>query len=157
MVGHGEGGLGELLDQDDGDVLGGHQLADQLVELGHHQRGQPHGDLVQQQQLGVGVEGPGDGQHLLFAPGEPAGQLPVALAEDGEAGVALLLQLGHLHGPTPEGVHEEVLGHRQVGEDGPAFGDGADPPTGQLLRRRLPDLLAVQPDASRRRPAAVRS
>ena len=97
-------------------------------------------------------------QHLLLAPGQPARQLPAPLAEDGEAGVALLLEVGHLRGPTAVGVHEQVLGHRQVGEDGPTFGDGAHTrggPDGPAAA--LADLLAVEPTPCPWWPASGRS
>ena len=54
------------------------------LQVVDHQRGQPLGGLVEEQQLGVAHERAGDGEHLLLAPGEKAA-LPVAqLAQLGE-------------------------------------------------------------------------
>ena len=65
-------GLGRvLLHQQDGDTLitdGLQDLEDRLDE----QRGQPHRWLVQEQQPGLGHEGPADGEHLLLAAREVA-------------------------------------------------------------------------------------
>ena len=78
----------------------GDGLGHELVELGHDERGEAHGDLVEQQQARVGEQRPGQGQHLLLASREPPRQLPTALPEDREPGVALLLEVGDLRGPA---------------------------------------------------------
>ena len=88
-----EGGLGELLDDDDGHAAGGDRRH-QLVEVGHDDGGQAHGDLVEQQHLGLPGQRARDGQHLLLAPRERAGQLPAALLEPGELLVGAGLDLG---------------------------------------------------------------
>src|SRR2546421_7371251 len=49
LVGDGEGGAGELLDEEDRDPLG-RQLADEVVQPGDDQRGEAHRDLVEQEQ-----------------------------------------------------------------------------------------------------------
>jgi hypothetical protein len=36
------------------------------VGLADHDEGEPHGQLIQHDQLGVGAEGPGQGQNLLL-------------------------------------------------------------------------------------------
>ena len=61
LVGERERGLDELLDHDDGQPLGRDQLADDLVELLDDDRRQAHGELVEQQDLGVGGQRPGHG------------------------------------------------------------------------------------------------
>ncbi len=81
----------------------------------------------------AGEQRPGQRQHLLLASREPSRQLSTPLAEDGEAGVALLLEVGDLGRPAAVAVHEQVLGDGQVGEDGPAFGDGAQTPAGETV------------------------
>ena len=82
--GHRQGRGHELLDQQDGHPLPG-QLPDQFVQLGHDERGQPHGQLVEQEHLGVRDQGPRDGQHLLLAAGEGPGHLAATLLQRGKA------------------------------------------------------------------------
>ena len=60
------------------------QLGQGLVDLVDHERGQAQGRLVDQDQLGAGEVGPGQGQHLLLAAGQAAGGLAQPAAEDGE-------------------------------------------------------------------------
>jgi hypothetical protein len=43
------------------------QFGDLLAELLNHERGQAFGGLVQQEQVGIAHERPGDGEHLLLA------------------------------------------------------------------------------------------
>ena len=132
-VGHAEGGLGELLDQDDGHAAGG-DGCHQLVELAHNDGCQPHGDLVEQQDLGLPGQRPRDGQHLLLAARERAGQLLAALLQPGELLVGPRLDLGG-RDAAAVGPHAQVVAHRQVGEHAAAFGDGDDAGTGQDLGR----------------------
>ena len=133
--GHGQGRGHELLDQEDGHPLGG-QGADQLVELVDDQRRQAHRQLVEQQDLGPGDQGPRDGQHLLLAPGEGAGHLLAPLLQTGEGGEGLLLDVSHAD-PAPVGPDAQVLAHGQVREDPTALGNGAHTPFDQLLTRAL--------------------
>ncbi len=122
-----EGGGHELLDHQDGHPLAG-QGPDQLVELVDDQRGQAHGKLVEQQDLGPGHQRPGDGQHLLLAPGQGPGHLLAALLQTGERGEGLLLDVLD-RDPAPVGPDAQVLAHGQVGEDPPPLGDGAQVPS----------------------------
>ena len=95
-------------------------------------------------------------QHLLLASRKPSRQLPTPFAEDGEPGVALLLEIGDLRGPAAVAVHEEVLGDGQVGEDGATLGHRTQAPAGQPVGHGPTDLLTVEGHAARRgrHPAA---
>jgi len=83
VVGHLERGLGELLHEQHRHPLR-LEPADGAEDLLHDDRGQPHGRLVEQHDLGARHEGPADGQHLLLAAGERAGELGAPLLELGE-------------------------------------------------------------------------
>src|SRR5581483_3753347 len=90
--------------------------------------------------LGVGAQGPGHGQHLLLPTAQRAGVLAQPLAEDGEVRGRLLDSLLHLlalHG------HGQVLPHRELAEDPVAFGDQADAVPGPGVRRLARDRPAV--------------
>ncbi len=85
--------LDELLHHDDGQPLRRDQLADDLVELVDDDRGQAHGELVEQQDLRVGRQRPGHGEHPLLAARQRARQLLAPVGQRGEALEGLLLHL----------------------------------------------------------------
>ena len=64
--GGGEGPGGVLLHQEDGHPAPG-QLLDDVEDLVGDQRRQPQGRLIQEQQPGLGHQGPAHGHHLLLA------------------------------------------------------------------------------------------
>ena len=66
--------------------VGGH-VGDRLVELADDQRGQAHRQLVDEEDRRVGAEPAGEGQHLLLAARQRAGQLLAALARGGGTAV----------------------------------------------------------------------
>ena len=84
-VGDAEDGAGELLDHEDRHALSG-DVGHEAVQLLHDERGEPHRQLVEQQDGRVGAEGAGHRQHLLLAARHGAGDLPDALLQPGELG-----------------------------------------------------------------------
>ena len=136
-LGNGQGHVGVLLHQQDGDPLAV-EILDDLERLLHVQRGEPHGGLVHDEQPRAGQEGPGDGQHLLLTARERPPQLPAPLPQDREP---LVDRLDILPDPRPVGArvgpHEEVLVHRELGEDAAALQHRSDP-RAHHLRRRVP-------------------
>ena len=79
-LGEVEGDVDRLLDDDDRDAGGVHLVHD-LDELADDGRRQAERELVDEQQLRVGDERLADGEHLLLAAGEVAGELVDALGE----------------------------------------------------------------------------
>ena len=88
--------------------------ADQVEEPEHHDGGQAHRGLVEEDQPGPRHEGPADGQHLLLAAGEAAGPLAAPLGQDREEREHAVHALGEVPARRgQEGAHLEVVGHRQ--------------------------------------------
>jgi hypothetical protein len=131
VIGDAEDGGRELLDDQHGHALPG-DLGHLLVEPGDDQRGQAHGQLVQQQHSGVRGQAPGQGEHLLLAAGQGSGRPGGIPGEDGEPAERELLDL--LAAVAGERHHQEVVADRQVGEHAASFGDQADPRAGQVAR-----------------------
>ena len=108
-----------------------------LVELADHERGQAERELVEEEELRVGGEGPGQGEHLLLPARERARQLLAPVGQTWE------LREGHVfdvvHGHADLRRHEEVLADGQVGEDPAALGHGADALPRPGVRRELVD------------------
>ena len=123
-----------LLHEQDGGALGVDGLED-FPELPDDQRHQPLGRLVDQHQRGLGDEAPGDGQHLLFPPGEGLPPLIQPLAQPGEKPESVLQARRRPHFALRGIEHREleVLQDREVSEDPPLFrnpGDAAGGPPG---------------------------
>jgi hypothetical protein len=129
VIGDAQDGGRELLDDEHGYALPG-DLGHLLVEPPDDQRGQAHGQLVEQQHGRVGGQAPGQGEHLLLAAGQGARRPGGAPGQDREAAERQLLHL--LPRASGERHHLEVVADRQVGEDPAALGDQADPGAGQV-------------------------
>ncbi len=122
------------VDDERGDA-GRADLADHAPDLGHDQRREPFGGLVEDQQARVGHQRAADGKHLLLAAREllAAMRKPLGQARKG----------GHhaVEGPGAAAVdaralaHHEVLAHREVREDAAAFGHIADAQARHFLGR----------------------
>ncbi len=99
----------------------GHPLLAQLLygveDLLDDDGSQPEGGLVQQQQTRLTHQGTADGQHLLFAAGHGARSLFQPLVQSREQGKHLIQQGVLLGLVDEEGPHQQVLLHRQAGED----------------------------------------
>src|ERR1700722_5773309 len=134
-----------LLDDDQGGPLIGEQ-ADALVDLVDDERGQPHGELVEQDDGGARQETPRHGQHLLLTTGHAARALVKPVGPRGE-------QRGDLVDrglpALPGDLQVDVVPDAQVGEDRPPFRHqaqaGLRPAHGRGCRSR-----AVDRDLTRR-------
>src|SRR5882672_5411638 len=137
-----------LLDQEDGEAALV-QDADGMQYLLHDQRREAERGLVEHDQLGVAHQAAADGEHLLLAAGERAGELVAALAEAREHGEDVL---EGAHGPVAsawkERSHLEVLEHAQAGEDLPALRDLADAEVADRMRFQALDGIVLEENAS---------
>lgn len=121
VVGEGEGAVDVLFDHYYGDaVLAG---LVESVEYGVDEfGGEAEGHFVGDEEVGLGGEGAGEGEHLLFAAGEEAAELAAAAGEDGEGGEGLVEGgLAVLAGEVVDG-HAEVVDDGEFSEDASAFG-----------------------------------
>ena len=82
-VGHREGDVHALLDEHDGDAVGGHALHDRQ-QLPDDHRSEAERQLVDQQHLRAHDEAHRQGEHLLLAAGQVGGGGVEPLAEDRE-------------------------------------------------------------------------
>src|SRR5262249_35399853 len=123
--------------------------ADQVEQAEHHDRGQPHRRLVEQDELGARHEGAPHREHLLLAAREAARPLAGALGEDGEEAVHALDALREA-GPRrrQERAHLEVLGDAQLGEEAPALRHVGDAVGHDLVGRAPGQLGALERDAA---------
>ena len=92
-----------LLDQDHGQALATAQVHHHVHDLLHDQRRQADGRFVQQQHARMGDQGAADGDHLLLAAGQRAGQLLAPLRQYREQRVDAF-QLAREIGAAAEGV-----------------------------------------------------
>ena len=99
-VGHRHGDVHRLLDEQDGGSGVAHGL-DGSEELLDDDGGQPERELVDEEQLGSGDGGHGQGQHLLLATGEVARALGAAGGEGGEGSEGLVDHVGVVLAPAP--------------------------------------------------------
>src|ERR1700722_13521562 len=132
---HGAAGLGDPMDRHE----------QRLVQA----RMQAEGHLVDDEQLRVGHQRPGDGEHLLLTPAEPASELTLELGEHGEESVDVLLDLGPpstLHHLRPERL--EVLVHGEVGEDLAPLGHREDAQRADSVRLLVRNVTRIERDRS---------
>src|SRR5206468_11066372 len=88
--------------------------------------GEPERRLVEQEQAWAQHERARDGQHLLFAAGERARDLPPSLAQDREVLVDALEVVAPRALPPRVGAEAQVLLHRQADEGAAALGHVGD-------------------------------
>ena len=137
------------------------QAADGGVDVADHQRRDAQRRLVHEEQSRSRHQGPADGEHLLLAAGEGAGQLVAPLAQDAEEAVDFFeaVAIAGAVAPAP-GVRpqEKVLADREGAENVPPLGHqraaqrddplGAVPPMLRLSR-------TTEPARGSRTPAMV--
>jgi hypothetical protein len=121
------------------------QGVEAVPELDPQHRVQPHGRLVEHQQLGGADQRAGERGPALLPAGEVPHQLPGGLAQPhvGQGGVGLARRAAVQRGEVPH-----VLAHRQVEVHARRLGDVADP--GAQAHR--PGRLAEDGDRSRLHP-----
>ena len=118
-----------------------------------HQRREPFGGLVEQQQLGIAHQRAADGEHLLLAAGE------IAALSVGELGKFREQREHRVDVPAagPAGGarrHVEIFPHGELGEDAPVLRHEADAGARDAERRQAGDVLALPDDAARRSAAS---
>ena len=140
-----------LLHQQDGHALRA-QRVERREDLGDDQRREPERGLVEQQQLRLGHERPGDGQHLLLAAAERLGRLVGALLQHGEQRAHALQPALDDGAPLPAGAVRaqlEVVAHGHGAEEQAALGHEREPVAHQALGPRRAHLGAVVADRAR--------
>src|SRR2546428_1128643 len=152
MVGDVERHVRVLLDEEHGSP-GGADLADHAEDLLHQHRCETKGRLVEHQESWPGHEGTSDREHLLLTAAQGPGALPQPLAQARE----ILEHAGRILAratEVPSGVpaEQQVLAHRQMGEDLPSFGHLDDPGAHHTVRAPAIDTPTVELDRAARRP-----
>src|SRR6202166_2547297 len=131
-----------LLDQDHGEALLLERPHDASERL-HDHRGEPLGDLVEEQQARADAEDTGHGEHLLLAAGEARPLALPPLQEVREHGVDRLV--AHAAGPDLREQGQVLLG-REAGEDAALLGTVADAEANDAVGRQIDRLAAVHHD-----------
>ena len=126
------------------------RLLDRAIDLGAHQRREPLGGLVQDQQARVGHQRATDGEHLLLAARKLAAEVALPLRELREQRVHAL-ERPRRRARSPGRGRDEVLAHGEVGEDLPPFGHQPEPRLRDAIRGQPVQRLALETD----RPGAA--
>src|SRR5438093_160822 len=147
---------GVLLGEQDGDARLTVHAADDLEDLVHQHRRQPHRGLVEQHELGPGHERAADRHHLLLAARDVAGLDLAPLRQPGKVAIhELELLLGRVAVLPRVAAGEEVLLDREVLEDVPAL-HHLDDSTLDDLGRVLPvDRQCLELDRALRHVTAL--
>jgi hypothetical protein len=124
----------------------GRQLGQRVPELAPRDGIDAGGRLVEQEDARLGHEGAGQGELLLHAAAQPAGQAPGEALQAKHGQVALPSRLDVAHGDTPQLTHvAKVLGHAEVLVQAERLREVAD------VRARVPRRPAEQLRLARRR------
>jgi hypothetical protein len=143
-VGHAERQVGVLLDEQDRPLLLV-ELPEQLGDPLHEHGRQAHRRLVEHEELRAGHERPGDGQHLLLAAGQGAGQLPPPLGEQREVRVHAV-ELPAVDVAEDVGAHLHVLVDRHHREHPAALRAVGDPALDDRVRGEAAERPALELD-----------
>ena len=123
------------------------QHADGVEDATHDQRCQAERGLVQQQQLRLRHQRPGDGQHLLLAARKRSAALRLAFLEAGK----------ELEGPLHARpriaaellrTHQQILAHAHARKDPAPLRRLRDAEAHHLMRRQAGNVRAVEQDAA---------
>src|SRR6266478_6139210 len=147
MIGDRDQPLDVLVDHQDR-LAGRLQRGEASPDLLAHQRREPLGRLVEDEEVRIGHERPADGEHLLLAAREPAAEVVHALDEPGE-------ECQHL-GKRPRVARraavfrerDQVLAHAQVGEDLASLRDQCDAAARDAVGALPLDALPAEADGS---------
>ncbi len=132
------------------------QLAHDIEDFDDDHWGQPKRGFVEQEQLGPPHQGPGHGEHLLFAARERAARLAAALGQNRKQFVGMVQIVSDASSITArERAHLQVFEHGQTRENLAPFGRMADAQAHDVVRRQLLNLLTIQHDSPGTRPQAA--
>src|SRR5256886_8952611 len=128
------------------------QRGEASPDLLAHQRREPLGRLVEDEQVRIGHERPADGEHLLLAAREPAAEVVHACGEPGEESQNLGERPRVARRAAVFRERDQVLAHTQVGKDLASFRDERDSAARDMVGAPSLDALAAETDdsASRR-------
>src|SRR5947209_10633705 len=147
---------GVLLGEQDGDARLTVHAADDLEDLVHQHRRQPHRGLVEQHELGPGHERAADRHHRLLAARDVAGLDLAPLRQPGKVAIhELELLLGRVAVLPRVAAGEEVLLDREVLEDVPALHHLDDSALDDLGRVLPVDRLRLELDRALRHLTAL--
>ena len=153
MIGQWQQRFQILVDHQHRELLG-FKFSERSPDIGTHERCEPLGGFIEDQQARIGHQRATDGEHLLFAARERATELAHALAEAREqADHAIELPRFAIGGACS---CDEVFAHSQAGKDLSAFRHEAEAQFADNVWRGPGDFGASKTDPSRRRrqPAA---
>ena len=126
------------------------QLLDHSEDALHDDGRETERGLVHHQQFRLRHHGPPDGEHLLLAAGEGAGELHVTLSQHGEQIVDLFQRGASLRlGPLVAAPHQKVLVHREIGEQLAALGHLHHAKTHDIVGGHGAEGLSVEHDPPR--------
>ena len=152
VIGHVQGGGGELLHQQHGHALA-FQARDDAEHFLDQDGRQAHRRFVEQDHFWVQHDGARHGQHLLLAARQGAGQLVAPLLQTGEqlqglVQVALDVAFRARTRKAGKGAQQQVVRHRHRGEHAPAFGRVGQAGARDAVRVEPRDILAAQGDGA---------
>ena len=151
-----EGGDGVLLDEQHGDAVDLVDLADDVEDLVDQEGREAETGLVEHQQLRLGHQRAGDGEHLLLAARQVAGLGLGALGEAREGLEHAVDQRRHVAAVAVHGGGgDEVFLRRQVTEDPPALEHMGDAEADAVRRVQGENIAARKGDLAARDLAAL--
>lgn len=146
LVGQFGGEVVELLDQQDRHVAARRQAADDRADLLDHRRLDAFRGFVEDQQSRLAGQGAADRQLLLLAAGEVAAAALFHFAQDREQLVDEVRHRPGVPGAETGQSHQQVLFHRQPGEDFPSLRHVGDPGADPLVRPESGERTALPGD-----------
>ena len=145
MVGQSDQAFDIFIYDQDG-LPGATQACQAAPDFFANQRRQALGGLIEDQQAGIGGQGAANGEHLLFATRQLVAQMVLPLGQLREEGedlgdspwIASCMAIG--------GEGDEMLAHRQVGEDLATFRHQGDALAGDQVRAQPGESLSGKAD-----------
>ena len=135
-----------LLHQQHADAGGLDDAAHGPLDVQNHRGLDAFGGLIEQEQLGLAQQRPGDRQLLLLTAGEVAAAAAEELLQDREQLENDRIDVTVAGQAARQGLHAEqqVFAHRELGNDLPALGHVADAPPGAAVGRQGRHLPLLQ-------------
>src|SRR6266850_2245178 len=126
----------------------GLQPLDRAVDFRPHQRREPLGRLVEDQQPRIGHQSPADGEHLLLTARQLVAVIVLAFPQLTEEFINPFQRPRVLPAAAIGRGGEEVFTHRQIGKHLAAFWDQADSCLGNAVRGQPPERPIFQHNLS---------